>query len=353
MPLIAFPHPEPARPSGRRSTRIWPVFFPFMGCPNRCVFCAQHHQSGAAPSSLAAIYETFEKDILAAAKEGRGPYEIGFFGGTFTALPEPWPERFAALAGRLKALGVASRARCSTRPDAADPALLSRLASLGLDMVEIGAQTFEEDVLAQSGRNYDPEAIAMACRAVRGAGLSLGLQFLPGLPGHTPSGFDRDVEKALALGPECVRLYPCLVVAGTRLADMLARGLYAPWGREETGASLSRATLAFWDAGVRVIRLGLAPQPELDAAILAGPRHQALGTSVRAGALYLRIKALAEAGGGRVASLRAPARSSGEFWGHARELVPAYAAIGLAPDRTRFEKRPDFLLETVCDLDKH
>lgn len=350
MPSVTFAHPEPARPPRRRSTRIWPVFFPYMGCPGRCVFCAQHLQSGASPRAPAAIYETFEADILAAAKEGRGPYEIGFYGGAFTALPAPWPERFAALAGRLKARGVVSRARCSTRPDAAAPALLSRLASLGLDMVELGAQTFEEGVLAKSGRNHGAEAIALACRAVRGAGLALGLQLLPGLPGHTRSGFDRDVERAIALGPECVRIYPCLVVAGTRLADMLDQGLYAPWGLPETVASLSRATLAFWDAGIRVTRLGLAPQPELDAAILAGPRHPALGTSVRARALYLRIKEFVEAGGGRALSLIAPARYNGEFWGHARELVVDYAAIGLPPDCTRFENRSDFLLETVSSL---
>ncbi len=353
MPLIAFPHPDRSRPQQEGSTRIWPVFLPFMGCPSRCVFCAQHLQTGLSPRSLENIYETFKADMREAASEGRGPYEIGFYGGAFTALPGQWPERFAALAGEFKARGLATRARCSTRPDAADPALLSRLAALGLDMVEIGVQTFDEDVLAQSGRNYGPEAVDAACRAIRGAGLSLGLQLLPGLPGHTLSGFERDVEKAIALGPECVRIYPCLVVAGTRLADMYAQGLYAPWDFAGTVAALSRATLAFWDAGIRVIRIGLAPQPELDAAILAGPRHPALGTSIRARALFLSISRLAEAGGGRILSLIAPARVSGEFWGHARELVHDYAALGVTPDRTRFENRPDFLVETASVLDKH
>jgi len=342
MALSAFAHPEPKR----SKTRVWPVFFPFMGCPGRCVFCAQDKQTGQRARELPFIFEKFDKEIREAASRGGGPYEIGFYGGAFTALPEPWPERFTALAGELKARGIAVRARCSTRPDAAGLALLARLRGLGLDLVEIGAQTFDPEVLRKSRRRHGPETTVEACEAVRAAGLALGLQLLPGLPGHAPSGFARDVAVTAALGPECVRLYPCLVVDGSPLAAMYRRGEYAPWGLGETVNALAEGALTLWAAGITLARIGLAPQPELDAAVLAGPRSPALGTSVKGRALYLHISRLARERGGRAVSLKGPKSRSGEFWGLRRELVPEYAGNGLSPETVTFENREDFLLET-------
>ncbi len=346
MAVTHFLHPAP--PRAQRS--VWPVFFPFMGCPGRCVFCAQDKQTGTAARSLPFIFERFKTEIEDAAAGGGGPYEIGFYGGAFTALPEPWPERFTALAGALKARGVVTRARCSTRPDAASPALLARLRDLGLDLVEIGVQTFDADVLRASGRRHGPEASLEACEAVKSAGLSLGVQLLPGLPGHDPAGFLRDAVLAAGLGPECARLYPCLVVEGTRLAEMYRRGEYAPWNLAETVDALARGALIFWRAGVRLARIGLAPQPELDEAVLAGPKSPALGTSVRARALHLYIRSLLQSRGGLARSLAGPRKAGGEFWGHGRELAPEYAALGLFPKTVRFENRPDFRLEAEDEI---
>jgi hypothetical protein len=162
---------------------------------------------------------------------GRGPYESGVYGGTFTALPGDFAERFTAVADEFRKCGLVTRVRCSTRPDAADSGRLTALRGLGLDMVEIGVQTFEAGVLAASGRGHGPGEIFSACRAVREAGLSLGVQLLPGLPGHTPEMFARDVELAATLVPETARIYPCLVAAGTRLAAMSRPGNTRPGTR--------------------------------------------------------------------------------------------------------------------------
>ncbi len=330
---VIFRHPEPACPG---KVRIRPVFLPFAGCPGRCVYCAQHLQTGQSPQrldeALAGLRRTLARDMAA----GRGPYEIGFYGGTFTALPGDFAERFTEAAGEYRRRGLVTRVRCSTRPDAVDPVRLSALRGLGLDMVEIGVQTFEAGVLAASGRGHGPGEIFSACRAVRESGLSLGVQLLPGLPGHTPGMFARDVELAASLVPETARIYPCLVAAGTRLAAMFAAGEYAPWDEDTAVAAVAGGLPVLWRAGVRVIRIGLAPQDGLSSAILAGPAHPALGNRARARALYAVVRDKALGLGPKPKRLLAPSRYAGEFWGYGRELAADYAGLGLTRESVRF-----------------
>ncbi len=339
-PGRVFRHPEPFR----KGPRIWPVYVTFQGCPGRCAFCAQHLQSGNEPRSLERTLADMVAGLAAAARAGRGPYELAFYGGVFTALPDPWPWRFLEAATALRRAGAVVRVRCSTRPDACDPGLLSRLAAAGLDCLEIGVQTFDDAVLEDVGRGHDAAASRRAARDVKAAGLSLGLQLLPGLPGHDPEALLRDAAEAAALAPDIARLHPCLVVAGTPLAARFAAGEYAPWPLETTLDALARALPVLWRAGTRVARIGLAPEPGFEAAVVAGPRHPALGARARARALLALVAAEVAALGDPVAGLACPRRFAGELYGHARELAPAYAALGLPKDRVAFEDREDFLL---------
>ncbi len=400
--LARFPHPEPQQPAHK--ARILPVFLPFAGCPQRCVFCDQAAQTGQTPEPLDALYHRLEALLsqppavdasagsspvssshaspgssLSAARNaasnvglgapcgfldrspsatrnaapgatldadlGKNPaqrsaespqpaQELAFYGGTFTALPEPWPRRFMELAGRYLASGRLSRIRCSTRPDAVDPARLAELKALGLSLVELGVQSFDDTALSASQRGYDGQPARRACRAVGEAGLSLGIQLMPGLPGHTPAAFQADVAQTAAFAPELTRLYPCLVLAGTPLAERWRAGAYAPWGLEATVEQLALALPVLWAAGVPTARMGLAEQQGL--AVLAGPRHPALGQMARSVALLAVVRQrLAELARKDTTQrsptiLALPRRLQGEALGHQNALAPHYAALGLA-----------------------
>jgi len=287
-----------------------------------------------------------EDDLEAVLAAGKGPYEIAFFGGTFTALPEPWPEIFLDLAARYRGQGLISRVRCSTRPDCVDVPMLSRLRGMGLDLVELGIQAFDNGPLKTSGRGYTGDIARRACEAVRESGLALGVQLLPGLPGDRPGIFQEDVRSAAAFRPETARLYPCLVIKGTHLAAMWEQGQYEPWSLERAKRELAKALPVFWAAGTRVIRLGLAPEGTLNKNILAGPWHPALGQSVRGMALLDCFRVKVRESGGRPKGLEVPRRYSGELYGHGRELAPAYFAMGLSEATIRFVDETRFTLFT-------
>ncbi len=340
MSACSFFHPEPlgAQP------RIYPVFLTFQGCPTRCVFCAQNLQTGLAPRPLRQILEELDAALGACSFSG----ELAFYGGTFTAMPLQDQLACLELAARHKADGRISRVRCSTRPDCLDAPLLDRLKSAGLDMVELGIQSFSPQVLSASTRGYSPESALAACRLVRDSGLALGIQLMPGLPSGpgtmTREEFLADMRLTVAQAPEVLRLYPCLVMRGTELAALWQQGRYQPWSLEETIPALAQALLLAWGAGIRVIRLGVAPEKNLESAILAGPEHPALGAQARARALYLFIRARIDPAA-PPRRLLVPRSYQGEFWGHKRSLAAEYAALGVTKEVVHWHDEPFFSVE--------
>ena len=192
---------------------------------------------------------------------------------------------------------------------------------------------------------------------MRDAGLALGVQLLPGMPGHQPEDFLADVRRALDLGADMLRFYPCLVLAGTELARRWQQGLYAPWPLPRTLSLLARGWLYARRAGVPVIRMGLAPEPGMEAALLAGPADRNLGGRVLGRALWLHVCACllrtrgddaarsevraaalldallaggeAPAGLPRAQALYLPRSCQGFFRGPGDELGTAWAALGI------------------------
>ncbi len=324
--LLRFAHPEPLSTETARPPRlpVHPVFLPFAGCPQRCVYCDQRAQTGQAPESIDDTLARVRREVQA----HESPVELAFYGGTFTSLPPRHMRLLLELAQELRAAGKVARVRCSTRPDAIDPELLPRLAGMGLDLIELGVQTFHDPALAASRRGYGGDLARRACAQVLDCGLALGIQLLPGLPGHAPEDLARDVEIVAQIGPEFARLYPCLVPEGTELADLWRAGDYEPWPLEATVEALARALLTLWAARVPVARLGLAEDEGLR--ILAGPRHPALGQMARARALLLFVQALLPTLAERPDTLMLPLKLRGEALGQGNELAAEYAALGLS-----------------------
>lgn len=318
---------------------VIPFFLPYAGCPHRCLFCAQEKQTGHKEKMTSlALSESFARFLckISAIKTQHGndvSPDLGFYGGTFTLLPPTDQLAFLQAAKRYKKNGMIHDVRCSTRPDALEREHLSRLRGAGLNLVEAGVQSFDNRALALSRRGYTGETAREGCRAVRAAGLDLGIQLLPGMPGSTPESFLHDVAVALSLKPACLRFYPCLVIRDTPLAALWQKGLYQPWDEATTVSVLGQGLAAAWEAGVPVIRLSLAPEPDLDAAILAGPRHQALGSCIQAEALFVLIAARVQAAGSPPTRLLLPRECQGFFFGHRGSLRPRWQALGINPQR--------------------
>ena len=323
----------PVGARSRQAARIVPVFLPFRGCPCRCVYCAQDKQTGA--EGARGITRTL-RGAAAAVESQPHPCELAFYGGTFTAMPGNDRRACLDLLLSLREKGLVSAARCSTRPDALGGSALSELRSGGIDLVELGIQSFSSAALSASRRGYDRRTALEGCRAVQESGLGLGIQLLPGMPGCGPEIFLEDVRTALALHPDCMRFYPCLVPEGTVLAGWLAEGIYAPWSLEETVSILGKALDLAWQAGVPVIRLSVAPESAFDAAVLAGPRHPALGALIQAEALLQAVERAAASLGRPPRQIILPRFCQGFLYGEHGVLRTRWGSLGLGPGRISY-----------------
>lgn len=274
-----------------------PFFIPHHGCPHRCIFCDQLKISGAASAvpSSDLIRDTIDSYR---ASSGQPRVDVAFFGGTFTSLPVSVQKSLLAPVQDLQGVGVVGSVRISTRPDAVDETICRFLGKHGVNIVELGAQSLDDDVLQRAGRGHCAADVARATRVLLDNGFQVGLQLMAGLPGDTAEKFLASLRDALGLQPHFLRVYPVLVLAGTRLAELYRRGEYEPLSMDEAVDVCAAALRLVHASRVAVIRMGLQPTEELNAAgcVLAGPYHPAFGQLVRSRLWYDLMAALAEPG---------------------------------------------------------
>jgi len=258
-----------------------PFFISHQGCPHTCVFCDQRAISGSHGNlpdrqQIHAAIDTWRRSAA-----GR-PLEVAFFGGSFTALPEQVQDELLTSVRPFLESGIVRSIRVSTRPDRVDDIVVRRLAGQGVNVIEIGVQSMDDDVLALSGRGHDAAASEAALGCIKGQGLAAGAQLMPGLPGDTPTGALRSLERVIAAGATFVRLYPVVVLQGTELARRYQVGDYRPLGLEQGIALCKQLLHKAMRAGIDVVRIGLQAGDGLNSAtVLAGCWHPAFGQLVR------------------------------------------------------------------------
>ncbi len=252
-------------------------FVPHLGCPHQCSFCDQRRISGTVlapgPDEVKKVCEKAQKQLA-----GRDfPAEIAFFGGSFTAIDPVLMRSLLKAAYPFVADGSFDGIRLSTRPDAISPDVLRLLKDYGVTTVELGAQSMDDAVLFQNGRGHTADQTVRAAALIQEAGLSLGLQMMVGLPGEKADGHRRTAEKIAWLRPDCVRIYPVLVMEGTDLARWYKEGKYIPLTVEEAVEKTAFLLRFFEDREISVIRVGLHAQKALEQSCIAGPYHPAFG----------------------------------------------------------------------------
>ncbi len=261
-------------------TSIIPVFIPHLGCPHLCTFCNQKKISGSlkAPDKEE-ILELVEEYLNA---DFSKVYEIAFFGGSFTALDLEMQRYYLETAAKLKSEEKISKIRYSTRPDYINDGILDLAKKYNVDIIELGLQSMDDKVLKESERGHTAEDTIKAAALIKRAGISLGLQIMPGLKGDTVSSIFSTIEAAVRLKPDFVRIYPTVVIKGTKLEEEYLKGDFVPMGLREMVEIVAKAWIIFSENGIKVIRMGLQHSENLTSErdLIAGPYHSAFGELV-------------------------------------------------------------------------
>ena len=271
---------------------IIPLFVPHLGCPNDCVFCNQRRISGAQQPATAEDVKKAIADAAALPQNG-AKRQLAFYGGSFTAIP--WEQQLPLLKAAKAALdeGLIDSVRLSTRPDAIDGEILRTLRDHGVETIELGAQSLDDEVLRLSGRGHTAEDVEKASRLIKERGFRLVLQMMTGLPGDSSEKSIKTAERIIALQPDGVRIYPTVIVRDTALFDLWQAGLYAEHSVEDAVELCARLVPMFEKAGIPIIRLGLNPTEDLSGGMAAGGAyHPALGELVKSRIMLQRAREL-------------------------------------------------------------
>jgi oxygen-independent coproporphyrinogen-3 oxidase len=188
------------------------VHLPF--CASRCGYCDFVTLVGGD----AALHARYVDSVLTELELERAllapELDTVFLGGgtpTFTEASE--------LGRLLDALPAASEVTVEANPETVTPALAQLLSRKRVNRVSIGAQTFNTSLLDVLERRARPEDIRRAFHHLRDAGFdNLSLDLIYGIPGQGPTDLERDLEEALALGPEHLSCYELEAKPGTRFA---------------------------------------------------------------------------------------------------------------------------------------
>ncbi|HFL3607411.1 TPA: elongator complex protein 3 [Clostridioides difficile] len=263
--------------------RIIPIFVPHKGCPHDCIFCNQKKITGVstdvtsedARNIIEECLETIDKDA---------DVEIAFFGGSFTAIDIDIQKSLLSVAKEYVEKGLIKDIRMSTRPDCIDEDILSMLKEYKTSIIELGVQSLDEKVLLDSIRGHQSEIVYKSSKMIKNSGIKLGLQMMIGLPADTEEKCIFTAKKFVELKPDCVRVYPTLVVKDTGLEKLMEQNKYNPFTLEESVNIVKKVLVLFYVNNINVIRVGLQATDDIQIgkAVLAGPYHPAFRELVEA-----------------------------------------------------------------------
>ncbi|HEY7003286.1 MAG TPA: radical SAM family heme chaperone HemW [Gaiellaceae bacterium] len=189
------------------------VHLPF--CSSRCGYCdfvtVVGHAGEHGPYVDALLVELeLERGLLA------DEVETVFLGGGTPTFTDP-----TELRRLLRSLPEAEEVTVEANPETVSPRLSALLRAEGVTRVSLGAQTFDPRFLEVLDRQAGPDDVRRAFYHLRDASFdNISLDLIYGIPGQEPADVERDLDEALALGPEHLSCYELEAKPGTRFTHV-------------------------------------------------------------------------------------------------------------------------------------
>ena len=177
--------------------------------------------------------------------------------------------------------GKVNSIRISTRPDYINKQILKRLKKYKVKTIELGVQSANDYVLNKAQRGHTFEDVKKASKLIRRYGFRLGHQMMVGLPESTQEDEINTAKALIKLKPKMVRIYPVLVIKGTKLEEDYKSGKYDPLTLAQAIETCKKLVRMFADKKIDIIRIGLQNTDEItdpndkNSEVVAGPYHPA------------------------------------------------------------------------------
>ena len=234
-------------------------------CPGECLFCPDDENLPKSylkeePGAARAYQNQFDPfkqvnsrlESYFAIGHPTDKIELIILGGSWSAYPAVYREYFIkrcfdamnrTTTGSLQesqATNETAQSRnvglvIETRPDMITPTEIADMRRLGVTKVQMGAQSFDDKILATNCRGHSVQDTLDACALLRAAGFKIVLHWMPNLLGATPESDREDFERMWEDGfcPDEIKIYPTQLVQEAPLYELWKEGHYQPYSTEE------------------------------------------------------------------------------------------------------------------------
>ena len=205
------------------------IHIPF--CLSKCPYCDFYSSTSlsALPSFLDALFKEMEMY-----RNRFNPFDTAYIGGGTPSLLSP--QQLENILTRIREnfdLISDSEVTVETNPADIDRSYLESMREIGINRVNIGVQSFDQEVLAFLGRRHSAKQAISAVEASRKAGFhNLGLDLIYGVPDQSIDLWLDTLKQAVAFSPEHLSCYQLTLEAKTPLGKRYQAGEFSIPGEE-------------------------------------------------------------------------------------------------------------------------
>lgn len=203
-------------------------------CASRCSYCDFYTQVGGRwrRDFLSALLGELRlrRDEL---PEGEAIEHIYLGGGTPSLLTIEELRQIFSLISELYPCSYEGEITIECNPDDVTEAYAEGLASLPINRVSMGVQSFDADDLTFLNRRHSAQQVHSAIHALRRCGITnLSLDLIYGLPRQTEAKWRANIKEFLSLGVPHLSAYHLIYEEGTALTRLVERGKVKPVDEE-------------------------------------------------------------------------------------------------------------------------
>jgi radical SAM enzyme (TIGR01210 family) len=257
---------------------IIPIFVSHRGCPHDCIFCNQKKITGQGGDVRGEDVKNKIEEYLQTIPKENVVVELAFYGGSFTAIPMDQQQELLEAVQPYIAQGAIQHIRISTRPDCIDIKVIELLKAYKVQIIELGVQSMDEDVLRISNRGHNDQDVRNSVALLKQYGFTVGVQVMVGLPGDSEQKSIATVKSLIELKPDIARIYPALVITNTYMEQLYYRDEYKPLSLDAAVEICKKLLILFEKNHIEVIRIGLQPTENIleGKEVVAGPFHPSM-----------------------------------------------------------------------------
>ncbi|MBS3810140.1 MAG: radical SAM family heme chaperone HemW, partial [Desulfobacterales bacterium] len=221
----------------------WGIYIHVPFCLRKCPYCDFYSIEDL--SLLSSWKDALIRETAMRAESVPGAvFDTVYLGGGTPSVPKPSEmEQILQAAHRSFSILPDAEITMEANPGTITEESLAEYRSAGVNRINMGVQSFNDDNLAFLGRIHSAGQAAEALHAAKRAGFdNIGLDLIYGLPGQNKKSWQKDLTAAAAFSPSHISCYMLTFEPGTKMAADKEAGRFEPLSEDRVSAMFIQAS---------------------------------------------------------------------------------------------------------------